>query len=59
MGKPQRAERRASARERGRDFLAPLSRKEPRRAEEIFGVSSWLGDVANATDLRDLFTTFP
>lgn len=27
--------------------------------EEIFGVTPLLGDAANATDLRDLFTTFP
>jgi hypothetical protein len=27
--------------------------------EEIFGVSPWLGDAANATDPRDLFSTFP
>jgi phospholipase C len=30
-----------------------------RTLEEIFGVSPWLGDAANATDLRDLFSTFP
>jgi hypothetical protein len=30
-----------------------------RTIEEIFGVSPLLGDAANATDLRDLFTTFP
>jgi hypothetical protein len=30
-----------------------------RTMEEIFGVSPLLGDAANATDLRDLFTTFP
>ena len=27
--------------------------------EEIFGVTPLLGGAANATDLRDLFTTFP
>ncbi len=30
-----------------------------RTIEEIFGVSPLLGDAANATDLRDLFKTFP
>ncbi len=30
-----------------------------RSLEEIFGVSPLLGDAANATDLRDLFTAFP
>ncbi len=30
-----------------------------RTIEEIFGVSPLLGDAANATDLRDLFNTFP
>jgi phospholipase C len=30
-----------------------------RTLEEIFGVSPYLGDAANATDLRDLFSTFP
>ncbi len=30
-----------------------------RTLEEIFGVSPLLGDAANATDLRDLFKTFP
>ena len=30
-----------------------------RTLEEIFGVSPLLGDAANATDLRDLFNTFP
>jgi hypothetical protein len=30
-----------------------------RTLEEIFGVSPYLGDAANATDLRDLFRTFP
>jgi hypothetical protein len=30
-----------------------------RTIEEIFGVMPLLGDAANATDLRDLFTTFP
>src|SRR5205807_923332 len=30
-----------------------------RTLEEIFGVSLRLGDAANATDLRDLFSTFP
>jgi hypothetical protein len=30
-----------------------------RALEEIFGVSPLLGDAANATDLRDLFTRFP
>jgi phosphatidylinositol-3-phosphatase len=30
-----------------------------RTLEEIFGVSPWLGDAANATDLRDLFSSFP
>jgi phosphatidylinositol-3-phosphatase len=30
-----------------------------RTLEEIFGVSPLLGDAANATDLRDLFSTFP
>ena len=30
-----------------------------RTIEEIFGVTPLLGDAANATDLRDLFTTFP
>jgi photosystem II stability/assembly factor-like uncharacterized protein len=30
-----------------------------RTLEEIFGVSPFLGDAANATDLRDLFTSLP
>jgi hypothetical protein len=30
-----------------------------RTLEEIFGVSTLLGDAQNATDLSDLFTTFP
>jgi len=30
-----------------------------RTLEEIYGVSPLLGAAANATDLRDLFTTFP
>jgi phosphatidylinositol-3-phosphatase len=30
-----------------------------RTLEEIYGVSPLLGDAAHATDLRDLFTTFP
>ena len=30
-----------------------------RTLEEIFGVSPLLGDTTNATDLRDLFKTFP
>jgi phosphatidylinositol-3-phosphatase len=30
-----------------------------RTIEEIFGVTPLLGDAANATDLRGLFTTFP
>jgi phosphatidylinositol-3-phosphatase len=30
-----------------------------RTVEEIFGVSPMLGDAANATDLRDLFVSFP
>lgn len=30
-----------------------------RTLEEIFGVTPLLGDAANATDLSDLFTTFP
>ena len=30
-----------------------------RTIEEIFGVTPLLGDAANATDLRDLFKTFP
>jgi hypothetical protein len=30
-----------------------------RTLQEIFGVSPYLGDAANATDLGDLFTTFP
>jgi hypothetical protein len=30
-----------------------------RTLEEIFGVSPYLGDAANAADLRDLFSTFP
>jgi hypothetical protein len=30
-----------------------------RTLEEIFGVSPFLGDAQNQTDLRDLFTTFP
>ncbi len=30
-----------------------------RTVEEIFGVEPLLGDAANATDLSDLFTTFP
>jgi hypothetical protein len=29
-----------------------------RTLQEIFGVSPWLGDAANATDLADLFTKF-
>jgi len=29
-----------------------------RTMQEIFGVSPWLGDAANATDLSDLFTQF-
>jgi hypothetical protein len=31
----------------------------PRTMEEIFGVRSFLGDAAHATDLRDLFAMFP
>jgi hypothetical protein len=27
--------------------------------EELYGVKPLLGDAANATDLRDLFRTFP
>jgi hypothetical protein len=30
-----------------------------RTMEEIFGVSPFVGDAANATDLSDLFRTFP
>ena len=30
-----------------------------RTLEEIFGVSPWLGAAANATELGDLFSTFP
>src|SRR4029077_1766368 len=30
-----------------------------RTIEEIFGVTPLLGDAANATDLRDLFASFP
>jgi len=30
-----------------------------RTLEDIFGVSPYLGDAANATPLRDLFTTYP
>jgi hypothetical protein len=30
-----------------------------RTLEEIYGVSPLLGDAQNATDLSDLFTTFP
>jgi len=30
-----------------------------RTLQEIFGVQPFLGDAANATDLSDLFTTFP
>jgi hypothetical protein len=30
-----------------------------RTVEEIFGVTPLLGDAANATDLSDLFKTFP
>jgi hypothetical protein len=30
-----------------------------RTMEEIFGVSPFVGDAANATDLSDLFSTFP
>src|SRR5439155_1291624 len=30
-----------------------------RTIEEIFGVTPMLGDAANATDLRDLFVSFP
>ena len=30
-----------------------------RTVEEIFGVTPMLGDAANATDLRDLFVSFP
>jgi phosphatidylinositol-3-phosphatase len=30
-----------------------------RTVEEIFGVTPFLGDAANATDLADLFTSFP
>ena len=30
-----------------------------RTLEEIFGVSPYLGDAQNATDLSDLFATFP
>jgi hypothetical protein len=30
-----------------------------RTLQEIFGLRPWLGDAANATDLRDLFSTFP
>ena len=29
------------------------------RKQEIFGVTPLLGDAANATDLSDLFKTFP
>ena len=30
-----------------------------RTLQELFGVTPLLGDAANATDLSDLFTTFP
>jgi len=30
-----------------------------RTIEEIFGVTPMLGDAANATDLSDLFVSFP
>ena len=30
-----------------------------RTVEEIFGVAPLLGDAANATDLSDLFVSFP
>jgi hypothetical protein len=30
-----------------------------RTLQVIFGLSPWLGDAANATDLRDLFRSFP
>ena len=30
-----------------------------RTIEEIFGVTPMLGDAANATDLSDLFASFP
>jgi len=30
-----------------------------RTVEEIFGVTPMLGGAANATDLRDLFVSFP
>jgi hypothetical protein len=30
-----------------------------RTMQEIFGVKPFLGDAANATDLSDLFRTFP
>jgi hypothetical protein len=30
-----------------------------RSMETIFGVQPFLGDAANATDLGDLFTSFP
>jgi phospholipase C len=30
-----------------------------RTVQEIFGLSPWLGDAANATSLSDLFTTLP
>jgi len=30
-----------------------------RTVQELFGVTPLLGDAANATDLRDMFTSFP
>jgi hypothetical protein len=36
-----------------------LRRSDTCTLKEIFAVSPWLGDAANATNLRDLFITFP
>jgi hypothetical protein len=38
---------------------AKLGRSTLRTMEEIFGVTPFLGDAANETDLSDLFTVFP
>ena len=40
----------------GRTFSDPSTVKT---IEEIFGVTPLIGGAANATDLHDLFTTFP
>ena len=42
-----------------RNTIAYTHSSTLRTMQEIFGVAPLLGDAANATDLADLFTTFP